>query len=118
MTPTYMQYFDRYQQDASSFAVNYDIQHLLTGLFEEAGEVAGILKRVHRGDPDYPSIEDLTKTPKYQTKLAHELGDILWYVATSAHALGFKLSEIADMNLTKLTDRKARNVIQGSGDDR
>lgn len=118
MTPTYMQYFDRYQADANAFAMNLDIQHLLTGLFEEAGEVAGILKRVHRGDPGYPSIQELPKTPEYQTKLAHELGDILWYVATSAHALGYKLSDVAAMNLTKLTDRKNRNVIMGSGDDR
>lgn len=118
MTQTYMQYFDRYQQDASAFAINYDIQHLLTGLFEEAGEVAGILKRVHRGDPGYPKIEDLPKTPEYQTKVAHELGDILWYIATSAQVLGYKLSDIAAMNLTKLSDRKNRNVIMGSGDDR
>lgn len=35
-----------------------------------------------------------------------------------AHDMGYKLSEIAEMNHAKLASRKARGVIQGSGDNR
>lgn len=49
---------------------------------------------------------------------AQELGDVLWYLAMSADALGYSLSEIADMNLDKLRGRKERGTIGGSGDER
>lgn len=35
-----------------------------------------------------------------------------------AHDMGYKLSEIAEMSHAKLASRKARGVIQGSGDNR
>ena len=37
--------------------------------------------------------------------LAKELGDVLWYVATSAEAIGYGLDEIMQMNIEKLTAR-------------
>lgn len=40
-----------------------------------------------------------------RAKLAKELGDELWYVAVAAHALGYTLSEIAQMNIDKLRAR-------------
>ena len=39
---------------------------------------------------------------------------LLWL----ADELGYSLDEVARMNLRKLADRRARNVIHGSGDDR
>lgn len=47
-----------------------------------------------------------------------ELGDVLFYVAALATYLDVDLSEVADMNINKLLDRKARNVINGEGDYR
>lgn len=37
--------------------------------------------------------------------LARELGDVLWYVATTACAIGYPLEEIMYMNLEKLEER-------------
>ena len=37
--------------------------------------------------------------------LVKELGDVLWYVAISAHALGYKLSDVATINSEKLRSR-------------
>ena len=42
----------------------------------------------------------------------------LRYAAALADELGYSLDEVARMNLRKLADRRARNVIHGSGDDR
>ncbi|MEL7340628.1 MAG: MazG nucleotide pyrophosphohydrolase domain-containing protein [Bacteroidota bacterium] len=47
-----------------------------------------------------------------------EMGDVLWYLAVGADEFGLSLSEIAAANIEKLASRKARGVIQGSGDDR
>lgn len=47
-----------------------------------------------------------------------ELGDVLWYVAACAVALGVDLNQVAEENLVKLHDRKKRDRIKGEGDDR
>ena len=38
-------------------------------------------------------------------KLAEELGDIAWYLAETAHAIGYPLEEILQMNIDKLKAR-------------
>ena len=81
------------------------------GLNEEAGEVAGKIKKAIRDDDG-----------KIDTERAHaialELGDVLWYLAILANTLGFSLDSIAAMNIQKLTLRKERGVIKGEGDNR
>jgi len=111
---------DDYQKRAGQFA-RYPGQGEPAGLFYlalkmngEAGEFAEHLGKALRDD-GFPT-ERLT--PARRMALKKELGDVLWYVAKSADELGFDLSEIADENLAKLTDRAARGVLQGSGDDR
>ena len=51
-------------------------------------------------------------------EVAKELGDVLWYLANLSNDIGYNLDEIADMNIEKLTSRKNRNKIKGSGDNR
>lgn len=77
----------------------------------EAGEVQGKVKKVIRDSGGVISDE-------VRQKIAGELGDTLWYLAATADELGLDLGEIAQANLDKLTDRRARGVIGGSGDDR
>jgi NTP pyrophosphatase (non-canonical NTP hydrolase) len=50
--------------------------------------------------------------------LCKELGDILRFVAAIADDLDMGLSEVAEKNITKLSLRKAKGTIQGSGDNR
>ena len=50
--------------------------------------------------------------------IAKELGDVLWYVTALAGDLGYALEDIATMNIDKLRDRKDRDMIHGSGDER
>jgi hypothetical protein len=50
--------------------------------------------------------------------LSKEVGDVFWYLARFAEEIGYPLSNIAEGNLAKLTARKERGVIGGSGDNR
>ena len=112
---------NEYQTEAQSFAVNDDLMHFTFGLLEEAGEAAGVLKRVFRFDLGYwdsDSNYDYGVSYMARDKLIMELGDILWHVALVANNLGYSLEAVADLNLQKLQSRKQRDMIKGSGDDR
>ena len=76
------------------------------GLVGEAGEASEKVKKWHRdGKFDHQS-------------LAYELGDVLYYLTRLANTIGYTLEEIQNMNVAKLTSRRERNVLHGSGDNR
>lgn len=76
---------------------NHDIlSHMIIGLCEEAGEVAGLLKRYYRGD-GLPKV-----------KLMEEFGDVLWYLVNAADLMGLSLEEILEYNRLKLEGRYNR----------
>ena len=81
------------------------------GLTNEAGEVAGKIKKIFRDRGGVFADADLVA-------LKAELGDVLWYLAQVATELGLSLDEIAEYNIVKLLDRQARGKIQGDGDQR
>lgn len=101
---------NEYQDKAKSFRVPAaPPEERVMGLLEEAGELAGIFKRLLRGDygPDIAA-----------TKLFKELGDVLWYLSQIADDNNWTLEEVATGNIEKLTSRQLRNTIVGSGDSR
>lgn len=103
-----------YQQAALSTAIyphDHEIPYLALALGEECGEVSGKVKKVIRdkgGQFYQPDIR----------AIALELGDVLWYAANLAHVLGYKLSDIAQMNIDKINSRMERGTLHGEGDER
>ena len=95
---------NQYQKEAlrTASGMNYtdngDVPPMLLngvmGLNGESGECIDILKKAlfqgHELDRDH---------------LAEELGDVAWYLAVSAKALGFSLETILLMNVEKLRGR-------------
>ena len=81
------------------------------GLCGEAGEAAEKVKKTLRDDGGQ-------LTPQRREALAAELGDVLWYVAQLATEAGLDLDELARANLDKLSSRRDRAVLHGSGDFR
>ena len=64
------------------------------GLCGESGEVADIVKK-HRFQGHDIDVEHIAK----------ELGDVAWYLAIGAYAIGFDLESIFRMNIEKLEAR-------------
>ena len=64
------------------------------GLCGESGEVADLLKKYHFQGHNL----DLDH-------IAKELGDVAWYLAVGAYAIGFDLETILQMNVDKLKAR-------------
>lgn len=81
------------------------------GLANEAGELAGKVKKIFRDKGGVISDAD-------REALKGELGDVLWYLAQIATELRIGLDEIASANIAKLRSRQERGVIQGDGDNR
>ncbi|GAB4418058.1 MAG: nucleoside triphosphate pyrophosphohydrolase family protein [Anaerolineales bacterium] len=92
-------------------AIGHAIIYPALGLVNEAGEVAGKIKKIFR-DKD-GQISEETKS-----MLKAELGDVLWYLAQLATELGLSLDEVAEYNLEKLYSRLERGTIRGDGDAR
>jgi NTP pyrophosphatase (non-canonical NTP hydrolase) len=105
--------FDDYQKQALKTLLpsSNNIPYVALGITNEAGEVAGKVKKwIRDNDGD---IEKLDKKA-----VADELGDTLWYMVMLAELLGLSFSEIARMNLDKLASRMERGKLHGSGDSR
>jgi len=81
------------------------------GLTNEAGEVAGKIKKIFRDKGGNFGVEELET-------LKSELGDVLWYIAQVCTELDISMDEVAEANIAKLHDRLKRGVIQGDGDNR
>lgn len=105
-----MQKFNEYGEFVKGMKV-YPEKHAIVypalGLSGESGEIAEKVKKWLRGD------KELDKGA-----LLKELGDPLWYITSLADDLGFTLQDVVDANVEKLTSRKDRGVLKGSGDDR
>ena len=92
-------------------AIGHPIIYPTLGLVNEAGEVAGKIKKVFR-DKDGQISEETREA------LKAELGDVLWYLAQVSTELDLSLDEIAEHNIAKLYDRLERGKIKGDGDYR
>lgn len=106
--------FYEYETLASKFALYPEagtgspmaLAYTALGLSGEAGEYSEKVKKLIRdGKLDKPLS-------------AKELGDVLWYLTAAAKELGYSLTDIAEINIVKLSDRAERGKIQGNGDER
>ena len=107
--------FNEYQKKAFETAIYPDkgdnIIYPAFGIGGETGEVLNKIKKILR-DENF-SISDEKKD-----ELIKEIGDLLWYIAALSTELKINLNDIAEKNIAKLSSRKERNQLHGSGDNR
>lgn len=80
--------------DLSRLEESSALCHAVCGLTEEAGEVAGLLKREVFRENEVP-----------RKRWVEELGDVLWYLIAVAKEKGLSLDEIFEYNQTKCYER-------------
>src|SRR5438270_23263 len=107
--------FEVYQKESRKtwnvIATDHSIVYPTLGLTNEAGEVAGKVKKIFRDKGGVISEDD-------RLALKKELGDVLWYLTQICTELDLTLEEVAEANLEKLFSRQQRDAIRGEGDNR
>ena len=107
--------FTDYQNKARATAkypvIGHAVIYPTLGLANEAGEVAGKIKKIFR---DKDGVIGETE----REALKAELGDVLWYISQVCTELDISLDDVAEANIAKLLDRQTRGVIKGDGDTR
>ncbi len=107
----FSEYQKRSRVTAQYPSIGHPVIYPTLGLINEAGEVAGKIKKVFRDKGGEISAET-------REALKAELGDVLWYISQVCTELEISLDEVAEHNLAKLLDRQARGKIRGDGDNR
>lgn len=79
---------------SGSMSTNKHLINGALGLAGEAGEVADIVKKA--------MFQGHTINREH---IAKELGDVCWYIAETATAIGYDMETIMSMNIDKLTKR-------------
>jgi NTP pyrophosphatase (non-canonical NTP hydrolase) len=92
-------------------SIGHGVIYPTLGLTNEAGEVAGKIKKIFRDKGGVINGED-------RQALKSELGDVLWYLAQVCTELEISLDEVAKYNIEKLYSRLDRGRIGGEGDNR
>ena len=108
---TFTDYQTAAQETAHYPEMVHPILYPTIGLGGETGEVQEKIKKVFRDKHGIFSELD-------RREIEHELGDVLWNLATIATVLGISLEDAARGNILKLRSRKERGTISGNGDSR
>ena len=107
----FSEYQTKSRKTAGYPAIGHPVIYPTLGLTNEAGEVAGKIKKIFRDKGGVIAEAD-------REALKGELGDVLWYLAQVCTELDLTLEEVAEHNIAKLYSRLERGVIGGDGDNR
>ena len=110
-----MKDFNTYQTESrktwGTIPMDHPIVYPTIGLINEAGEVAGKIKKIFRDQNGQITEED-------RQSLKSELGDVLWYLTQICTELDLTLEEVAETNIAKIFSRQKRGKLEGDGDNR
>jgi NTP pyrophosphatase (non-canonical NTP hydrolase) len=110
-TMNFTDYQTKSRKTANYPSIGHPVIYPTLGLTNEAGEVAGKIKKIFRDKSGIITAAD-------REALEGELGDVLWYLAQVCTELEISLDEVAKHNIEKLYSRLERGKIGGDGDNR
>lgn len=105
----------------SSENFSYMFLNLVGEVGEFASKVAKHIRKQHYAIfgnyiMDGQFIDNLDDPEEALVELEKEAGDVLWQLSGLCSVMGWSLEEVAQMNLDKLSARKAVGTIDGNGD--
>lgn len=120
---------DEYQQKAMTTCMpsSENFSYMFLNLVGEVGEFASkVAKHIRKGHysimdsniANGNNIDDLSEPQVALDELKKEAGDVLWQLSGLCSIMNWRLEDVAKLNLDKLASRKARDVIDGDGDNR
>ena len=102
-----------------------NITYMLLNLMGEVGEFSSkVAKHVRKGKMtiSWCNLKWKKMTAQevrhHEAELKKEAGDILWQLSGLCQVMGWRLEDVAELNLDKLADRQERDQIDGEGDNR
>lgn len=119
---------NKYQESAMTTCMPSceNISYMLLNLVGEVGELSSkIAKHIRKGNMTIGGkclpngLHSSLKGEEWlntDIELMKEAGDILWQLSGLCSVMGWKLNDVAKMNLYKLAARKKAGTIDGSGD--
>ena len=118
---------NQYQESAMTTCMpsSENFSYMFLNLVGEVGEFASKVAKAIRKETGmmdgsnfyYYKFQDGEKSSsEMYEELKKEAGDILWQLAGVCSVMGWKLEDVAQMNLDKLAARKAVGTIDGNGD--
>lgn len=99
-----------------------NFSYMFLNLVGEVGELASkVAKDIRKGNAYIGGGSDLyyndfPELSQHEVELMKEAGDILWQLSGLCTVMGWSLEDVAQMNLDKLSARKAVGTIDGNGD--
>ena len=92
-----------FTRNTARYPKRKELDYLVIGLMNEAGEVGGVYKKMIRSRTDLttPNKDGVT----VEARLVDELGDVLWYLTRLCDVYDIKISELMVNNMDKLFNR-------------
>jgi NTP pyrophosphatase (non-canonical NTP hydrolase) len=120
---------EEYQKKAMTTCMpsSENFSYMFLNLVGEVGEFASkVAKHIRKGHysimdsniANGNNIDDLSEPQVALDELKKEAGDVLWQLSGLCSIMNWRLEDVAKLNLDKLASRKARDVIDGDGDNR
>lgn len=116
-----------YQEKAMTTCLptSENFSYMMLNLVGEVGEFASkVGKHIRKGNACIENNKLILCGEKWclseedVQELQKEAGDVLWQLSGLCSVMGWSLEDIAQQNLDKLSSRKKRGVVDGSGDNR
>ena len=115
---------NEYQKKAMSTCMDScdNFSYMMLNLVGEVGELASKIAKDIRKEHlriNENRLSTRLEPPRFYERdkeLMLEAGDVLWQLSGLCEVMGWKLEDIAQMNLEKLAKRKQAGTIDGNGD--
>lgn len=119
---------NEYQEKAMTTCMpsSNNFSYMFLNLVGEVGEFASkVAKSIRKGRAEIGGDEycknqlshiEFPTCIEELEELKKEAGDVLWQLSGLCSVMGWKLEDVAQMNLDKLSARKAIGTIDGNGD--